>query len=261
MAKYKIWWQSSTLIHTDPRYAQAIKEHSKRILSPDFELEVHGVDKGGLDAQYMYFEFLNNQRIIENIIIAEKKGYDAVALGCFLDPGLDEAREIVDIPVLGLAETSMPIACMYGKRFSIISPTSQQTTKRVSQLIKQYGFESRVVSSTFYKIAPEASAKAFQNPTPLIEAFMEASREAVSKGAEVIVSGCGRDILVLIEKNISEVGGTNVPILDNSGALMKTAETMIILNKISGMKVSRKGYYEAPSKEKILEAREIYGLT
>ena len=45
MAKYKIWWQSSTQLDLLPGYKEAIEEHASHILSPDFELEMHGVDK------------------------------------------------------------------------------------------------------------------------------------------------------------------------------------------------------------------------
>src|SRR3972149_12020019 len=40
-------------------------------------------------------------------IIREKaRDYDGIIIACFSDPGLDAARELVDIPILGIGETS-----------------------------------------------------------------------------------------------------------------------------------------------------------
>ena len=55
-------------------------------------------------------------------MIAENlKGVDAVILAAFGDPGLRGARELFDIPVIGMAEAAMMSACMLGERFSIVT--------------------------------------------------------------------------------------------------------------------------------------------
>jgi hypothetical protein len=59
-----------------------------------------------------------------------------------------------------------------------------------------------------------------------------------------------------VNGKMSQVGGATV--LDVSGALMKLTEMMIVLNKVSGTKISRKGFYEGPTKEKIDEVLKIY---
>ena len=47
--------------------------------------------------------------------------YDVAVIAAFGDPGLFAARELLPIPVLGLAEAAMLTACMLGRRFSIVS--------------------------------------------------------------------------------------------------------------------------------------------
>jgi len=261
MPKYKIWWQSSIELEGDPlldEYVKAIKEHSKKILSPDFEIEIRGVKKGTFSLEYMYFEFLNRNQIINNIIQAEKEGYDGVAIGCFLDPGLHEAREVVDIPIVGMAETSLFFSCMYGRKFSIVTYVPPYTRKRYPQMISAYGLESRAAPMGKMNVAFESLTQAFKNPGPVIDAFLKAAKEVVDQGAEVILSGCGLMNIVLAKNGVSEVKGTGVPILDTTGTLMKVAEAAIILNKVNGLKVSRMGYYEKPSN--VSEVRKIYGL-
>jgi Asp/Glu/hydantoin racemase len=48
-------------------------------------------------------------------------GCDAAIVAAFGDPGLGGARELLDIPVIGMAEAAMLTACMLGARFSIVT--------------------------------------------------------------------------------------------------------------------------------------------
>ena len=44
---------------------------------------------------------------------------DAAIIAAFGDPGLFAARELFDIPVVGMAEAAMLTACMAGRRFGL----------------------------------------------------------------------------------------------------------------------------------------------
>lgn len=48
-------------------------------------------------------------------------GVDAAIIAAFGDPGLFGARELFDIPVVGMAEAAMLTACMLGRRFVIVT--------------------------------------------------------------------------------------------------------------------------------------------
>jgi allantoin racemase len=55
-------------------------------------------------------------------MIAENlSGIDAVIMAAFGDPGLRGARELFDMPVIGMAEAAMMSASMLGERFSIVT--------------------------------------------------------------------------------------------------------------------------------------------
>jgi Asp/Glu/hydantoin racemase len=49
------------------------------------------------------------------------RDFDAAIIAAFGDPGLFGARELFDLPVVGLAEASMLTACMLGRRFAIVT--------------------------------------------------------------------------------------------------------------------------------------------
>jgi allantoin racemase len=48
-------------------------------------------------------------------------GFDAVVIAAFSDPGLEEARAMSPVPVVGIAESAMLTAVMCGGRFAIVT--------------------------------------------------------------------------------------------------------------------------------------------
>jgi len=60
-------------------------------------------------------------RQVLEILAAETATVDGAIVAAFGDPGLGEARELFDYPVVGLAEAGMLTACMLGRRFGIVT--------------------------------------------------------------------------------------------------------------------------------------------
>ena len=111
----KIWWQSGTPIHRLHDYRTSLSTHLESVKRPDTEIHISGVDDGSMDLHFNAVVAINTYSpggVLNKIIQAADQGYDAVAIGCFLDPAMQEAREVVPIPVFGLGETSMLLACM-----------------------------------------------------------------------------------------------------------------------------------------------------
>ena len=62
----------------------------------------------GLDAFcYTYMNRLNDMETLYGVMQAEEESYDAVIELCLFDPILREARQAVDIPVVGPGEAAM----------------------------------------------------------------------------------------------------------------------------------------------------------
>ena len=60
--------------------------------------------------------------VVEKSRWAEVQGYDAVVVNCMLDPGVREAKRVVDIPVVGLREATRAIASLVGENPAHIYP-------------------------------------------------------------------------------------------------------------------------------------------
>lgn len=62
---------------------------------------------------------------------------DAYVIACFGDPGLEEARRLVDAPVLGIAQAAMHAAALAAGTFSVVTSMSS-TVPRGWELAKTY---------------------------------------------------------------------------------------------------------------------------
>ncbi|CAA2156375.1 hypothetical protein MBRA_01956 [Methylobacterium brachiatum] len=54
-------------------------------------------------------------------LAAHHAGHDAAVIAAYGDPGLIAARELFDLPVVGMAEAAMLTACQLGARFAIVT--------------------------------------------------------------------------------------------------------------------------------------------
>jgi allantoin racemase len=60
-------------------------------------------------------------RVALELLAEHSDGCDAAVVAAFADPGVGGARELMSIPVIGMAEAAMLTACMLGRRFSIVT--------------------------------------------------------------------------------------------------------------------------------------------
>ena len=119
----RIWHQSFTDLDSLPGYAGMLAELGRRVCSTGTVVDLHGllagtysegvapVDLGG----YRWVMQMNEVQVIENCIQAEREGYDAVAISCFADPGLELIRSLVDIPVVSSLETALLVSSTIGR--------------------------------------------------------------------------------------------------------------------------------------------------
>lgn len=92
---------------------------------------------------FEFYEHIYIRNFMKAAVWAEENGYDAIVSGCFYDPGLREARELVKIPVVGVCEASLHVASMItAGKFSILVATRKEIPK-MTATTRDYGFESK----------------------------------------------------------------------------------------------------------------------
>lgn len=244
-------------------YNKALRRILDSVKDPDTEIEVHGITKvGGIADQFHYLDYLESGEVMTNVQVAMKRGFDAFLIGNIGDPGLHSVREIANIPVLALCETSVHMACMMGRNFSLVT-INEKFTPRILDNVARYGLSSRLAAVNRMKVdrilhldAGFSDAKARKE---IFSQFMKAADANVEAGAEVIIPAGGVVMALLADAGIHEAS-RNTPILNGIPALVKTAEAVVKLNRLMGGKfLSKRLYYAPPTTDQIDEIRKYYG--
>jgi allantoin racemase len=263
----RIWHQSFTDLDKVPLYRRTLNEHAARVAAPGTTVTVHGLRPGTygkdfvpIDAiRHRYLETLNESQIVEAALAAERAGYDAVALGCFYDPGLRAARSLVDIPVVGLSETCMLVACSLGQKFALLALNRDQQVQH-EELAHAYGLERRMAAAVAMEPAIdeymlEGDDAATQ---PIVQGFHRACRRALDAGAEVIIPGDGVLNEFVWRKGLMRFETATV--MDALGVLFRYAGFMAGARASLGLEVSRVLRYAKPSSAMLAHAREFAGV-
>jgi allantoin racemase len=102
----------------DGAYSQVLNRIVDSAASQGTEISINGLSPHrAIVEQYRYLEFLDTTEVLGNGLRAEREGYDAFLIGIIFDPGLSELGELLNIPVLGLRESSVHVACLMGRLF------------------------------------------------------------------------------------------------------------------------------------------------
>jgi len=211
------------VVEVRKKLAESIKEKTGGIV----ELETFFVDMGLGSIESAYDETINSVFVLEKVRWAEQNGYNAITIDCMGDPALEAARELVKIPVVGACESSIHLACMLGKRFSIIS-ILPETESLLRDLIRKYGLEGNLASIRTINIPVLELERDIQRTAAVAS---EAALKAVKEDrAGAIVLGCtgmaGLD--EAIEKRL-QGEGYDVRVLDPLKVAIYTAIMMVLL--------------------------------
>jgi Asp/Glu/hydantoin racemase len=232
----RIWYQSSVAIGRNPvftPYEEALARNVRAVARPDTTVDIHGVER--MTPHYersRYARYLNGISVVRNAARAEAEGYDAVAVGCYTDPCLDEVRDTVTIPTLFMMQTSMHVASMLGGRFAFVS-YSAANLRQMRRLAERYGLADRLVGSGCFEAQLSRSNQWFADPAPVIEGFAREAARCVALGAEALIPTCGVLNQVLRENHVRDVEGC--PVLDGSSVLLKLTEAMVDLRRAVGL--------------------------
>lgn len=260
----RFWSQVFSSRERLPNFHKALEEHLNAAADPGARVEVHGTRKGGLGEQHRFFQSYDTRDIIHSILTCKaatgEQRYDAYLMVNSIDPGLVEAREVLQIPVLGFLETTTLVSCMMGRSFGLIIPNPKFGLSYV-QKVKLYGLSERLASvetMNFQYLADLNLAfteRAHQERVR--EEFELAARRAVAAGAEVLIP-CGPQALVLGRMGVKEVDGALV--LDGLSVLVKMAEVAVKIQRLTGSFISRKLLYQTPSEMIREKAKKDYGI-
>jgi allantoin racemase len=184
---------------------------------------------------------------IDAIKKAETDGFDAVVVGPNADLGVEEARELVNIPVVGPTQCALHMGLILGQRVAIISPSN--ALKRWKQrAVRGYGLE-HVVSCRSINMSVEQMLPYYEKflenglyGEPLDRFVSEAIKAIEEDDASVILNGSGSLVwlvkparMKLLEK------GYDVTCILTYSAAVEIAKSMVKLGITHG-RVAYPGY-------------------
>lgn len=193
-----------------------------RIAAPGTVVEIEENPGGPNSIESAYEEYLSIPGTLEIVESAARIGVDGVIVGCFGDPGVDAARELVAIPVVGPAEAAMLIACTLGHRFSILT-VLHSIVAPLTYLARRVGVAGKLASVRTIDI-PVLDLASDKHET--IERLITLGKRAVDDdGADTLVLGCMSIGFLEAQSQISEAVG--VPVVNPIYAAIKLLEALV----------------------------------
>src|SRR5262245_24145391 len=201
-------------------------EHKKRrlgtVLRPATHLDMFVADSGVPYVESSLELYLSEVAVARKVVEVASMGYDAVVGSAFLDNGLDAARELVDIPVVGPAKTTLYMAATLANRFAVITAAGD-LPRHVFTCAKVLGVADRLVAVPALSCAAADFLHGEDQAVAMIAAT--GKRLVEEQGAEAIVLGCGATT-GLASRMARDLG---VPVLDPGLVAAKYAEMLVAL--------------------------------
>jgi len=207
---------------------------ANRFVHPDSQVEVRAADSGPISIESAVEEEMSVPEVLRSLLSYGHK-YHAAVLGCFGDPGLRAARELVKFPVIGPAESSIFFSQQIGDRFGVLValPRDIPTTRA---MVARYEMTHKLAAIQPLSIPVLELSK---NEAKTKKELTHAAKLAEEQGAECLILGCMSLAFMLADELVQE--SASIPVLNPAKIALKTAETFGALKLLH----SRKTYPEA----------------
>jgi len=223
----------------NPNTSQSMTGHLRRELElikrPDTELTVVCPEEGPVTIESAYDEAHAIPPTLKLVERANREGYDAVILACFSDPGLEAARELSDILVMGIMEASLHAAAFLGAKFTILTPLATRIPHKEKD-VRRFKLEHHLASvRALGMTVAETDADSVRTQARILEVARQAAEQ---DGAEVVILGCA-GMVGYAEAVSRELG---LAVVDPSSVALKLTEAMVD----AGLRHSKRALYAKP---------------
>lgn len=170
-----------------------------------------------------------------DLLARHAPGCDAVVIAVSYDVALQAAREMLDMPVVGITEAALLTACMLGGRIGVIV-WGRRVLPVYQELVAGYGLASRV-----------AGWRALESSAPYAAGDQSAADALAVEAATDLIERDGAEVIVLTGAVMAGVPQRlqpriAVPVLDGVNCAVRQAELLARLKPAK----PRTGSYAAP---------------
>jgi len=209
----------------------------QRIAGDGWTMDAWEVPGGPTSIESAYEEYRAVPGAIERLVEAERAGFDGAILGCFGDPGIEAAREMVRIPVIGPGEAAMLVAASLGHRFSIVT-VLDTLDFLLHRLAWQVGVDRKLASVRAIGVPVLELGRDPQ------ETFARMAREGAlardQDGADVIIMGCMT--MAFQDRHSDLARSLGIPVVNPVHAAVRLMQAFCAM----GLSHSRRAYPTPP---------------
>ncbi len=220
--------------NTTATMTATIAAAARSVAAPGTEIVVATSRMGPASIEGYYDEALSVPGLLAEIADGERSGAAAAIIACFDDTGLDAARCMASIPVVGICEAALATAGFLAQRICVVT-TLERSRVPIEHLVRRYGMgdRARVRAASVPVLAledPESGA--------LDKLRRQIEHALDDDHAEAIVLGCAgmADLAAALSRDYG------VPVVDGVAAAVKQAEALVSLR----LATSKRGTYAPP---------------
>ncbi|QEE45080.1 aspartate/glutamate racemase family protein [Rhizobium sp. WL3] len=220
--------------NTTASMTATIADAARRVAHAGTEIVAITSSMGPVSIEGYYDEVFAVPGLLLEIAKAEREGAQAIVIACFDDTGLDAARALASIPVIGICEAALSATSFIAQRFSVVT-TMERSRLPVEHLVHRYGMGGRCKVR-----AADVPVLSLEDPNSNARDRLRSEISAALKDdrAEAIVLGCAgmADLTAALRQEFG------VPVVDGVAAAVKQAESLVA----QGLSTAKRGAYATP---------------
>ncbi|MDB5553002.1 MAG: hydantoin racemase [Rhizobium sp.] len=220
--------------NTTRSMTETIADAANRVKNSTTEIRAVTSSMGPVSIEGYYDEAFAVPGLLVELAKGEREGAHAAVIACFDDTGLDAARALAGIPVIGICEAAISAASFIAQRFTVVT-TMERSRQPLEHLVRRYGMAERCNVR-----AADIPVLSLEDPTSNAKMRLreEIAMALAEDRAEAIVLGCA-GMADLVAALRAEFG---VPVIDGVAAAVKQAEMLVAL----GLTTAKRGAYARP---------------
>lgn len=248
-----------------PALESMLLDYAHSLTSPGTEVTVGWMDKTTSLLSSNFLGMLNDVYVVNDILKAQRQGFDGAMIGPHWDPGLYAAREAASIPVSGPLESAIMVAQTLGRRFAVLT-VHEGYVPMIERSIRIYGAESRAISRRpvrkFGMTFDNAVAAATSSDDTFLREFTKLAMDCIDDGADVIIAGGQLFGPIFQRHGYVAIGQTGVPVVEVAACGLRMAETLVALRRSVGLVKSEhpNAPFRTPPAEALERARSLFGV-
>lgn len=223
--------------NSDASMTEIVRTAAQAVASPDTTVTAVQPDNGPSAIESSVDAAFGEVAVVRAVTASHADGVDAYVIACFGDTGRDAARDLADVPVVGMTEAALMSAALISYRFAVVT-LPVRTVAMADAVVRHLGLEHRCV----VRGVDLAVGELHGDPKVVTDLLVAASKRAIAEdGAEAIVLGCAglSDVADAIRE------ATGVPVVDGVAAGVGLAESLVR----QGLRTSPIGTHATPSTE------------